>query len=62
MNNNTLKEAKARTDKIIEDLCSVQPISKDQKSVDAFNTLWDITVNQKKTLIITSTIKENKDV
>ncbi len=54
MNNDKLKEAKARTDKIIEELCSVQPISKDQKAVDAFNTLWDITVNQKKTIIITT--------
>lgn len=47
-------------DKVAEELCSVQPIHKDQKSVDAFNTLWDITVNQKKTIVIT-TDKEIKD-
>jgi hypothetical protein len=47
-------------DKVAEELCSVQPIYKDQKAVDAFNTLWDLTVNQKKTIVIT-TEKEIKD-
>lgn len=51
-------------DKIAEEICSVQPLHKDQKIVDAFNALWDITVNEKKTIVITthSEGKETKDV
>jgi hypothetical protein len=47
-----MPKEKFDADKIAEELCSVQPLHKDQKVVDAFNTLWDITVNQKKTIVI----------
>ena len=44
---------KSYADKVAEELCSVQPLYKDEKVVNAFNTLWDIMVNQKKTIVIT---------
>jgi CO dehydrogenase/acetyl-CoA synthase delta subunit len=47
-----MSKKKFDADKITEELCTVQPIHLDQKAIDAFNTLWDITVNQKKTIII----------
>ncbi len=53
-----MTDNKTIADKIAEELCSVQPLHKDQKVIDAFNTLWDITVNQKKTIIISG--KESK--
>ena len=43
---------KSMADQIAEELCSVQPLHNDEKVVDAINTIWDITVNQKKTIEI----------
>jgi hypothetical protein len=54
-----MPKKKFDADKIAEELCSVQPLHKDQKVVDAFNTLLDITVNQKKTIVIKGKSKDD---